>query len=347
MPPPPNTKKGYEHLERLEWPEDLLGPNYWKPNSTLISELSQDFKGKVGRVTESCIRFYQKVNHQQAPMISGDKNDPDAIHALQFAMNRQDELEKAIESPNEHPTQPLLLWLYERKRSLVKAMQAVVVAEEGEMYDLANKEPWKAKLADMTSEHVEHLRFIFRTVMARIDIVLGDKANVKSEKIQPTPRVAIVQPGVTGINFPTAPSVSFWKIDNSLMENSTLEMRQAALATYHQGRVMSAGRNNIPVTEPKPLPPVFNVTVRAMSLTIRSIDLVWVERQGGLPKAKERRLLAWLRERKNAAVDLRFAFIEFHLPLELHRRTVQIDNFGLIFVSKKGKYSEWGRLFLL
>lgn len=167
MPPPSITNKGYEHTQCVEWPNDLLSPNYWRPDSNLISGLPKELKGRVGSVTESGIRFYQKVKHKPAPMISGDKTDPDAIHALQFALDRQDELEHAIRPPKEHPTEPLMLWLQERKKSHVKSMQAVVVAEEGEMYDVANKAPWEIKLAKMTNEHVEHLRFIFRTVMAR------------------------------------------------------------------------------------------------------------------------------------------------------------------------------------
>lgn len=348
MPRTLTIDRGYEHLERVEWPKDLLGQNYWIPDYTLLSGLPDELKGKVGRVTESGKRFYQKVKHLKAPMISGDKIDPDAIHALQFALDRQDELEDAIKTSNEHPTDSLMLWLQERKKSHVKSMHAVVVAKEGEMYEKANNEPWEMKLAKMTDENVEHLRFIFRTVMARIDIVPPKISD--EEKIQPTYREVIVQPGGglnTGIYFPPAPSTSFWKIDSSLMKNSSFEMRRAVSALYHQGRVFSAGRDNIPVIEQNPTPPVFDVTKRAMTLTVRSIDLVWSERQTNLPKGEEERLLNWLLERKNAAADLRLAFMQFQIPLEVYPFTVKIDGSGMIFVLRKGEYSEWGKLSLL
>lgn len=349
MPRTLNINRGYEHLERVEWPKDLLGQKYWIPDYTLLSGLPDELKGKVGRVTESGKRFYQKVKHLKAPMLRGDKNDPDAIHALQFALDRQDELENAIKTtPSEHPMESLMLWLQERKKAHVKSMHAVVVAEEGEMYDQANQEPWEVKVAKMTNENVEHTRFIFRTVMARIDIVPPTSSD--DEKIQPSFSEVIVQPGGglnTGIFFPPSPSVSFWKIDNSLMKDSSFEMRQAVLALYHQGRVCSAGRDIIPVVEQKPTPPVFDVIIRAMTVTIRYIDLVWSERQKDLSKEEEERLLMWLLERKNAAVDLRLALMQFHIPLELYQSTVKIDASGMVFVLRKGEYSTWGRFFLL
>ncbi|CAD6590177.1 MAG: hypothetical protein ASARMPRED_004602 [Alectoria sarmentosa] len=348
MPPPLNTNKFYEHLQRVEWPKDLPGPNYWIPDYTLLSGLPKAVKARVHNITTSGTRFYQKAKRLPAPMISADKSDPDAIHALKVALVHQDELENAIKPPNEHPADSLMLWLQERKRSLVKSMLAVVIAEEGEMYDEANRDPWEVKLVRMTDEHVEFLRFIFRTVMARIDIVPAENPN--DEKIKPMYKEVVLQPGGginVGIFFPPAPSVSFWKIDDSLMENATPKMRQAASALYHQGRVLTAARKNLPVIEQKPFPPVFDVTIRAMYLTIRSIDLVWTERKEGLVKEEEQRLLVWLLERKNAAVDLRLAFLQFHIPLELYPFTLTITNSGVISVLEKGEYSEWGRMFLL
>lgn len=98
--------------------------------------------------------------------------------------------ETAIKSPNEHVTESLTLWLQDRKKSHVKSMQAVVVAEK-EMYDEANKEPWEVKFGKMTNEHVDQLRFIFRTVEARIDFVPAGESDV--EKIQSTFKEALVQ----------------------------------------------------------------------------------------------------------------------------------------------------------
>lgn len=121
-------------------------------------------------------------------------------------------------------------------------------------------------------------------------------------------------------------------------------MRQAALTWYHQGRVLSACWANLANIEQEP-PLLINITIRAMYLTIRSIDSVRVERKQDLPKEEER-LLARLREKKNAVVDLRFALTKFYLPAGLHHGTVKIDNSGMISVMRKGEYSGWGRLFL-
>ena len=110
MRAPLKIGKGYDHLEPVECPKDLLGPNYWKPDSKLLWDMPKAIKEDVGRVSESCVRFYQKVKRQQAPMIRGDIDDPDAIHALKFALDRQDELENAIKPPNEHMTEPLMVW---------------------------------------------------------------------------------------------------------------------------------------------------------------------------------------------------------------------------------------------
>ena len=46
------------------------------------------------------------------------------------------------------------------------------------------KNPWEVKLGKMTNEHVDQLRFIFRTVVARIDFFGVGESDV--EKIQST-----------------------------------------------------------------------------------------------------------------------------------------------------------------
>ena len=67
----------------------------------------------------------------------------------------------------------------------------------------------EVKLAKMTNEHVDQLRFIFRTVMARIDFV-PKATESKNEKIEPTFQEAIIEFKVdSGIAFPDAPSESF------------------------------------------------------------------------------------------------------------------------------------------
>ena len=329
------SEKYYNHLERVEWPEDLLGPNWWRPKPELLWDLPIDLKQTVGRVTASGIRFYQKVKHLSAPCIPGDNTDPDTIHALLFALDRQDELEAAIKASTEHQNEPLKQWLQDRKKSHVKSMQAVVVAEEGEMYDLANRQAWEMK---MTNGQVDHLRFIFRTVMARIDIAPEWDVG----KVQPTCDVSVVQVNKgSDIVFPASPPVSSWK-DDALMENSDLKIRQAAMALYHQGRVLSACWARLGSTIPLP---VIEVIIRALHLTMRSIDLVWIKREQDLPKEEEERLLAWLRERKTLTVELRFALIAYHLPEKSYDRKVKIDVSGTIFEMKKdGGYVDRGRL---
>ena len=333
------SQKYYNHLERVEWPEDLLGPNWWRPKHQLIWDLSKELQQTVGRVTASGIRFYQKVKHLPAPCIPGDNTDPDTIHALLFALNRQDELETLIKASNEHQNEPLKEWLQDRKKSHVKSMQAVVVAEEGEMYDLANRQAWEVK---MTKGQVDHLRFIFRTVMARIDIAPAAAGEWDAGKVQPICKEATVQVDkASDIVFPGSPPVSFWK-DDALIENSDLKIRQAAMALYHQGRVLSACWARLGGITPSA---VMEVAIRAMHLTMRSIDLVWIRRQQDLPKEEEERLLAWLRERKTLTVELRFALIAYHLPTKLYDRKIKIDYSGAIFEKKKdGGYVEWGGL---
>ena len=61
-------------LGTVEWPDDLPGPNFWIPQSSLIWDLPKELKEYVGRVTDSGKRFYQKVKRKQAPMIFGDKD---------------------------------------------------------------------------------------------------------------------------------------------------------------------------------------------------------------------------------------------------------------------------------
>lgn len=344
MRPPVQIGPRYDHLEPVEWPKDLLGPNYWRPDSKLVWDMPNEIKEGVGRVTRSCIRFYQKVKHQQAPMIPGDVDDPDAIHALNFALDRQDELEKAVELPNEHITEALITWLRERKRSLVKSMQAVVVAEKGDMYDEATTEPWEVKLAEMTNEHVDRLRFIFSTVMARIDFVA--KTESRDEEIQPTfHEVIIVVKKESDIDFLPAPSESCWKIDDSLMENSTLKMRQAGLALYHHGRVLGATWPKLWNNEQESFLTNFRIIIRAMNLMIRNIDSIWVERRQDLPKEEEKGLLVQLRELKDTAIKLSFTLIRFPLPTEYDKRTVKIDSFGFMSVKDKDKYFAKSRFF--
>ena len=97
---------------------------------------------------------------------------------------------------------------------------------------------------------------------------------------------------------------------------------------------MSACWANLPNIEQEP-PLLINITTRAMYLTIRSIDSVWVERKQDLPKEEEERLLARLWERKNVVFDLRFALTQFYLPAGLHHGTVRIDNSGMISDEKE------------
>lgn len=61
-------------LGTVEWPDDLPGPNFWIPQSSLIWDLPKELKEYVRRVTDSGKRFYQKVKRKQAPMIFGDKD---------------------------------------------------------------------------------------------------------------------------------------------------------------------------------------------------------------------------------------------------------------------------------
>lgn len=337
---PTKMRTHYDHLEHVEWPKDLLGPHYMRPDPTLLRDLPdlpKEIREDVDRVTESNIRFYQKVKNQPAPMIRGDTYDPDAIHALKIAIDRLDELER-ITPPNERATKSLMMWLRLRKTCLVKSMHAVVVAEKGEMYDEANKEPWEVKFWGMPYEHVDQLRFIFRTVMARIDFVPRLESIYEKEKIQPTNHEAIIEMKENlEVDSPAAPCGSFWKIDDSLIENSTLKMRQAMLALCQHGRVLGATwlvwrntKKNFSIN--------LNIIIRAMCLTIRGIDLVWVERQQNMPKIEEERLLVRLRKWKDAVAQLRITLIVLQLSAEYDNRTVKIDNSGWIFVNEEGEF---------
>lgn len=267
MHPSSKLEEDCRYLAPVKWPEDLLGPNYWVPKASLLWDLPKELKEQVGRVTDSGKRFYQKVKHQPAPMIFGDKDvDPDG--------------------------------------------------------------------------------FIFRTVMARIDTVRTKAEDV--EIIQPTYKEAIVKLEEGAIfSLPNAPSVSFWKIDESLNKDAPLKMCQALLALYHQGRVLSAGWANLPLTKQKHFTSMWAATVRAMTLTIRHVDLVWIERRKGLPKEEEERLLAWLQAKKDAAADLRLSLVRFQLSPKFDGRTVKFDNSGNTSVLENGEYLGAGQMFLL
>ena len=336
-----NTDTAYSHLEQVKWPKETQGLGFWRPEPAIRHMLSKEMKEKVIIVTESGMLFFRRI---YAPNFKFKESDPDAIHALQLALDRQDELVESIGIPQTHVDILIKGWLNTRQEFLVTSMLAVVMAEEGEGYvemleALEGKEPnWKIW------ENVVFLKKIFRTVMDRIDIKRAKRWD--EEAIQPNYEEAIVQPRVgNGVSFPPAPSISFWRIDDALMESpssspsSTLKMREAASTMFHQGRVLSAGRSNFPVTGHNIPTPVLEVTIRAMELTIRSIDSVWLERPRDLSKAVEERLFAWLRERKNVAVNFRFAFLEFHLPRE--DQTFKINNSGQIISLEKGEWQEW------
>lgn len=54
-------------------------------------------------------------------------------------------------------------------------MQATLIAEKGEMYDAMNREVEDARLVDEIWEDFEWRRIIFRSVMARNDMVPGGR----------------------------------------------------------------------------------------------------------------------------------------------------------------------------
>ena len=342
-----NSSRGYKHVEHVQWPDELPDPDYWKPNFTTNLGWPEEIRAMIGRVTESGVQFCQKVKQQQTPITSGDENDPDAIHALLFTIDRLGELATALEQRSrlEYGMMSVVRWLLERQDSLFWSMQAVVIAEEGELYDSAGEKVWKTKSVEMVRDHFDRLKFIFRGVMARIDI--APARNWDNELIQPNHKEVIVQHSLGKVCFPPAPSTSFWEMDHSMMDKSSSEMRRAVAALLNQGRVLSTGRNNITATEQKPFPPVFEVTMRATELVIRIIDTVWQDRPHYQPKAVEERLFAWLRERKNVAVDFRIAFLAFLIPLEFYEQTIKIDSSGKMYVLENGVYLEWTTLFLV
>ena len=329
----------YKHLKRVEWPKDLLGPNHWKLDQNL-SGLPKELKEMAGRVTESAIRFYQKVKGSPAPMLHGDTKDPDTIHALKFALDRQDELETAIKPPKEKLTELLMSWLQGRKRSLVSSMEAVVIAEEGELYDDTNRERWNVKLGKMTDEQVEHLRFMFRCVMDRVDAVRVEERKWKG--IAPhycAKRRVFEKEGWCAM--PVVKENPFWKIEDSIMGSLTSKAHEAALALYHQGRVFNGAWAKMLATYKDEIPTSI-VIERALNLVMQNIDLVWIDRPKGWSKEEEERLSGWLIDRKSAAGTYRLHWTERHISHDLDGQTIQVDTKGLIYVMKKGGFEVWG-----
>ena len=345
----PDFDNPYEHLKRVEWPKDLLGPNHWKLDPNL-SDLSKELKEMAGRVTASAIRFYQKVKGRPANRILGDTTDPDTIHALKFALDRQDELETVIKPPKERLTELLMSWLQERKKSLVKSMEVVVVAEEGEMYDDTNREPWNMKIAKMTDEQVENLRLVFRRVMARIDA--GPEGILQSEEIRSSyqAKTKVKKQGEM-IAMPVEPKDPTWKIEESIMGNPTSKARKAALALDYQGRVFNVAWARMLATEDDALGedvtlPLFAVISRALYLVMRNIDLVWMERPKGGSEEEEERLFTWLLEMKTAAMWYRLYWTEYQISPALNGKTVKFDNNGMSFIMENGVFEVWGKLCL-
>ena len=330
----------YEHLKRVEWPKDLPGPNHWRLDQNL-SGLSNELKEMAGFATESAIRFYQKVKGSPAPKIRGDTKDPDTIHALKIALDRQDELETAIKPPKERLMELLMSWLQERKRSLFRSMKAVVVAEEGELYNDTNRELWNVKLGKMTDEQVEHLRFTFRCVMDRIDTVRVENRKLKGI----TPGYMVSKPKVFNPKEPCAifreQKDPFWKMEDSIMESLTSKAHEAALALYYQGRVFNGAWAKMLATN-KDETPTSTVIERALNLVLQNIDLVWIERPKGWSKEEEGRLSDWLIEKKISAGVHRFFWTESHISNDLCGQTIQFDAEGWIFVMKKRKFEPWG-----
>ena len=330
---------GYEHLKRVEWPKDLPGPNHWRLDPNL-SGLSNELKEMAGLAAESAIRFYQKAKGSPAHMLRGDTKDPDTIHALKIALDRQDELETAIKPPTERLTELLMSWLQERKRSLFRSMKAVVVAEEGELYDNTNKELWNVKLGKMTDEQVEHLRFIFRCVMDRVDAVRVEFRDWKGI----TPRY-LAKTKVFDLGVPCAmrreQKDPFWKIEDSVMESLTSKAREAALALYHQGRVFNRAWFKMLATHEDEIPTSI-VIERALNLVLQNIDLVWMERPKGWSKEEEESLFDWLVEKKSFAGEYRLYWTERHISHDLCGQTIKFDTKGMIFVMKKDKFEPWG-----
>lgn len=336
---------GYEHLKRVEWPKDLPGPNHWKLDPNL-SGLSKDLKEMAGRVTNSAIRFYQKAKGTAAPMVLGDTIDPDTIHALKIALDRQDELDTAIRPPRERLTELLMSWLQERKKSLVKSMEAVVVVEEGELYDDTDREPWNMKIGKMTDEQVENLRFIFRRVTDRIDAVRVEQHHWKGITPGYTDKTKVLHKKGGMSLMPTGQKAPCWKIEESIMGSLTSEAREAALALYHQGRVFEAAWAKMLATDENENIPVSIVIGRALNLVMQNIDLVWIKRPKGWSMEEEERLFNWLTLKKSVAVLYRLFWTEHHISPQLDGQTIKFDTRGRIFVMEKGEFHMWGVKFL-
>lgn len=203
-----HTDEYYKHVESVKWPDDLQGPYFWthnfniedkifRPGGVWSREEKQSIKDKLDDVEKSAVGFYDIVKQVQG---EGEENNKlEATRALLYALDCQDELAKAAQS-----IKKVMLWLQDRRKNHITSMQAVVITEEGELYDLANHlETWNVKLEEVTNDYVDYLRFIFRMVMARIDIfAVGHWVD---ERIQPAYKEAYVQPGVgNGIRFPRA-----------------------------------------------------------------------------------------------------------------------------------------------
>ena len=299
----------YKHLKYVEWPEDLPGLNHWirDPN---LSSLSKELKELAGRVTDSAIRFYLNVKGSPAPMLRamlrGDTTDPDTIHALKFALDRQDELETAIKPPKERLTELLMSWLQERKRSLVRSMEAVVVAEEGEFYNDTNREPWNMKSGEMTDGQVEHLRFIFRCVMDRIDAVRVEELDW--ERIDPSFRARTSMSDAGKGAMPVGHRDAFWRMEESIMGSLTPKAREAALALYYQGRVFNGAWNRMLASNEDENIPLSTVIGRALYLVMQNIDLVWMERPKEWSKEEEERLSDLLYEKRSVAMSYRLSW---------------------------------------
>ena len=329
----------YEHLKRVEWPKDLPGPDHWKLDPNL-SGLSNELKESADRATESAIRFYQKASGSPAPTLLGDTEDPDTIHALKIALDRQDELEKAIKPPTEKLTELLMSWLQERKKSLLMSMEAVVLAEEGELYDDTNRKLCNMKVGKMTDEQVEHLRFIFRCVMDRVDVLRVEERD--GEGITPGCRAKtkVFKPEEI-CAMPGAQRDYFWKIKDSIMGSLTSKAQDAALALYHQGRVFNGAWAKMLATD-EDQNPTSTVLERALNLVLQNIDLVWMERPKGWSKEEEERLSDWLIEKKSVAGTHRLCWTERHIPHNLREQTIEVSTEGAILVEKNGKFELCG-----
>lgn len=230
----PSAAGGYVQIDnRLEWPQDLPGPDFWNPNPDVLHDLPPSFVHELTVVTTTCTRFWQKIQGVHGPDLTRDGGKVDDIHALQGAISALEQLATLISAADAQKVNPLQIWLEPRRVALIEFMEAVTTAETGASLDMTD---WLSGPHACVTSRLDAATQRFHGAMARIDCPNGFVCQAKV--IAPSPARAILQLAPNEkIFFQPPPDVDSWKIDDRFLDGSSELMQKVPtmLCSFNEG----------------------------------------------------------------------------------------------------------------